>query len=219
MSLFSRFGDIVQANINSMLDKAEDPQKMLTLIVSEMEEALGEVRSVAAKYIAEQKNLQRKEKVLEDKSTVWQQNAELALKKGREDLAKAALIQKQNLASEQESVSEALVNIESQLSKLKEDADKLSDKLAEAKSKQKSIQLRFHTANTRLNVKAVTHQDKIEAVMTRFDNYEHRMDDIEARIEAFDFGTDGSSLKHQFAEMEQEEKLNEELQALKKKVA
>lgn len=219
MSMFSRFGDIVQANINSMLDKAEDPQKMLVLIVTEMEEALGEIRSVAAKYIAEQKTLQRKSQVLASKINHWQQNAELAITKGKEDLAKSALMQKQTLVQELETIKEALTEIDTQVSRLKNDADQLAEKLAEARNKQKAIQMRFTTAKTRLNVKAATHQEKIQVVMSRFDTYEHRMDDLEARIEAFDIGSSGSSLKQQFAEMEQEDKLNEELEALKKKVA
>ncbi|UAA39344.1 phage shock protein PspA [Paraneptunicella aestuarii] len=219
MGMFSRFSDIVQANINAMLDKAEDPQKMLALIVSEMEGALGDLRSIAAKYLAEQKSLQRKVNELEKKSAYWQQNAELAMSKGREDLAKSALIEKQSLQNELTSAQEAAEELNTQLQQLRDDADRLSEKLAEAKAKQKSMQMRYHTAQARLNVKVVSQSDKIEEVMSRFDHYQHRIDDLEAKVDAYDIGRQGKSLRQEFIDMEQEEKLNEELEALRKKVA
>ena len=219
MGMFSRFSDIVQANINAMLDKAEDPQKMLALIVSEMEGALGEIRSVAAKYLAEQKTLERKVSELEKKTAYWQEKAELAMTKGREDLAKAALIQKQTLQNDLVSAQEALQELDEQLAKLREDADSLSEKLAEAKAKQKSVAMRYNTAQTRLNVKTVSQSDKIHDVMARFDHYENRIDELEAKVDAYDIGGNGKSLRQEFMDMEQEEKLNEELEALRKKVA
>lgn len=218
MGMFSRLSDIIQANINSMLDKAEEPNKMVALMISEMQDALTELRCISAKYLAEQKTLQRKTEQLNKKVSYWQGNAETAMSKGREDLARAALIQKQSIEQELSDLAQAKDELDLQIQTLREDTARLNEKLAEAKLKQKSLQMRHSSANVRLNAKSITHSDKIDDVMMRFDRYENRIDELEAQIDSYEFGK-SKTLQQEFVDMESEEKLNAELEALRKKVA
>lgn len=219
MSVFSRLGDVLQANINAMLDKAEDPQKMLSLIVADMEDALGEVRRVAAGYIAEQKGIERQVAMLEKKVNHWESNAELALTKGREDLAKSALSQKLEAQTSLEQAQENLTELKTQIDALQVDAQRLADKLAEARSKQKSIVARAESVEVRMQAKHASHHQRMEHVKERFDHYERRIDDLEAQLEAYDFVDSNAKLSQEIADLEKDEKLNQELEALRKKVA
>ncbi len=219
MSVFSRLGDVLQANINAMLDKAEDPQKMLSLIIADMEDALGEVRQVAAGYIADQKGLERQASVYEKKAKHWEENAELALTKGREDLAKSALAQKLEAEEKLQLVQEDLSHLKAQIETLQADAQSLADKLAEARNKQKAIVARAQSVEVRMNAKAASHHHRMEHVKERFDHYERRIDDLEAQLEAFDFVDSNTSLSQEIAALEKDEKLNKELEALRQRVA
>jgi len=219
MGVFSRMTDILQANINAVLDKAEDPEKLLSLIISEMEENLVEIRSIAAKHLAVQKTIQRKLKSLNDTANDWQAKAEKALKNEREDLARAALIEKQKIEAEIQHLDDANKLVAEHLDKIQEDCQRLVAKLAEAKAKRKSMESRFENAKTRLDVKKQLDGYDVDRVLSRFDNYENKIDELEARVDAYDLTTQASSLKAEFAEMEANETIEAELDALKKKVA
>ncbi|MCY7296543.1 PspA/IM30 family protein [Alteromonas sp. a30] len=219
MSVFSRLGDVLQANINAMLDKAEDPQKMLSLIVAEMEQALGDVRQVAAGYLAEQKGLDRQIARLEKKVSHWESSAELALSKGREDLAKSAIEQKIAAQEELDNVQVTLDELKNQISALQDDAQSLADKLAEARSKQKSIMARAQNVEVRMQAKSVSRQERVEYVKSRFDQYERRIDNLEAQLEAHDFVGRKQTLSQEIAALEKDEKVNKELEALRQRVA
>ena len=139
MGIFSRFSDIVNSNINALLDKAEDPEKMVRLIIQEMEDTLVEVRSTSAKTIAEKKELQRVVTRLEEEVVDWQAKAELALAKNRDDLARSALIEKQKSADQAASVAADIANLDAHVSKLQDEVAQLQEKLADAKARQKSM--------------------------------------------------------------------------------
>ncbi len=139
MGIFTRFSDIVNSNINAILDKAEDPEKIVRLMIQEMEDTLVEVRSAAARSIADKKDLNRKLGLLESEEGEWDAKAELALRKGREDLAKAALVEKSRASSAAEMIRSDYAAIDEGLTKLNQDIAKLETKLLDAKARQKSL--------------------------------------------------------------------------------
>lgn len=218
MGIFSRFTDIVNANLNALLDKAEDPEKMVRLIIQEMEDTLVEVRSLSAKALAERKDLERRIAKLAEKAHDWQAKAELALTKDREDLAKGALIEKSRAEEAMTTLQAELVHVEESIAKLSEEVAQINEKLTDARARQKSIILRKQSAQTRLDVRKRFDGSKVDDTMAKFDQYERRIDDIEAQVEAYDLGK-GKSLDAEFAALAADEKVNQELDALKAKMA
>ncbi len=218
MGIFTRFSDIVNSNINAILDKAEDPEKIVRLMIQEMEDTLVEVRSAAARSIADKKDLNRKLGHMERDQSEWDTKAELALRKGREDLAKAALIEKTRASAASEILKADYAIIDEGLAKLNDDISRLEKKLLDAKARQKSLLARHKTANSRLAVRKKIHDYKIDDAMVRFEQYTRRIDDVEGRIEAYDLGLP-KDLNHEFAGLEAEESVAKELDELKKRVA
>lgn len=216
MGIFSRFSDIVNSNINSLLDKAEDPEKMVRLIIQEMEDTLVEVRSASAKTLANKKDLTRQVERLEQEATDWSAKAELALSKGREDLARAALIEKQKCEEQGESLKNELTLLEEQIAKLQTEVEQLQEKLADAKSRQKAIIMRQNTVSSRLEVKKRLDGTKVDDAIDRFERYEQKIDSLESQVEAYDLGK--KNLADEFAELESENKIDDQLAALKAKV-
>lgn len=218
MGIFSRFSDIVNSNINAILEKAEDPEKIVRLMIQEMEDTLVEVRSAAARSIADKKELNRKLAALEDEQGDWERKAELALEKGREDLAKAALLEKSQVAAAAEQVRADYAQVDEGLSRLNEDIARLEAKLKDAKARQKTLVSRHKTASSRLAARKKIHDYKIEDALVRFEQYERRMDDVEGRVEAYDLGQP-KGLDHEFASLEAEEAVNRELDEMKRRRA
>ncbi len=218
MGIFTRFSDIVNSNINAILDKAEDPEKIVRLMIQEMEDTLVEVRSAAARSIADKKDLNRKLETLEREQSDWEDKAELALRKGREDLAKAALIEKSRVAAGVEALQQDYLAVDDGLTKLNDDIAKLESKLADAKARQKALLARHKTANTRLQARKKIHDYKIDDAMIRFEQYTRRIDDVEGRVEAYDMGLP-KDLNHEFASLEAEESVQKELDELKARVS
>ena len=217
MSIFSRFTDIINSNINSILDKAEDPEKMVRLIIQEMEETLVEVRTQSAKLIADKKELSRRIERLHLEAEEWESKAEIALSKGREDLARAALKEK-SLAEEATMALEAdLEVIDINLDKLSGDIGLLQQKLGDAKTRQKGLIVRSRTAESRMGVKRQLHDVDIDEAMSRFDRYERKIDDLEGEVEAYDLGQ--KTLSDEIGELENDEKIDEALAKLKAKMA
>jgi len=216
MGIFSRFTDIINSNINSLLDKAEDPAKMVRLIIQEMEDTLVEVRSTSAKALAEKKELLRQVERFEKEAAQWQEKAELALSKAREDLARGALLEKKKCAENAVTLKEELQHVDSHINKLQNEVVQLQDKLADAKTRQKSILLREKSVSSRLKVKENLHSTKVDDALNRFEHYERKIDNLESQVEAYDIGS--KSLADEIAELAEADKIEEELAALKAKV-
>ena len=218
MGIFTRFSDIVNSNINAILDKAEDPEKIVRLMIQEMEDTLVEVRSAAARSIADKKDLNRKLETLEREQKDWESKAELAMRKGRDDLAKAALIEKSRARAAADAVKGDYAAVDEGLAKLNDDIAKLESKLEDAKARQKALLARHKTANSRLAARRRIHDYKIDDALVRFEQYTRRIDDVEGRVEAYDLGLP-KDLKHEFAGLEADESVAKEFDALKKRVA
>jgi phage shock protein A len=216
MGIFSRFSDIVNSNINSLLDKAEDPEKMVRLIIQEMEDTLVEVRSSSAKTIAEKKELQRVVSRLQAEADDWQTKAELALSKERDDLARAALIEKQKAAEQADNSVRDMSMLDEHINKLQDEVSQLQEKLADAKARQKSMLMRRTTVENRLEVKKSLDSNRINDAMYKFERYEQKIDSLEAQVESYDLGK--KTLKDEFAELAAQDKIDNELAMLKAKV-
>ncbi|KAF7775316.1 phage shock protein PspA [Pseudoalteromonas citrea] len=217
MGIFSRFADIVNSNINAILDKAEDPEKMVRLIIQEMEDTLVEVRSTSAKTLAEKKELTRRVEQLNEEVAQWQSKAELALTKEREDLARSALLEKQKSADAAASVQSELAHVESHIEKLQQEVATLQEKLADAKARQKAIVLRQRSAESRLEVKKALDSSKVEDALNRFERYESKIDGLESQVESYDLGK--KTLADEIADLQKNEKVDDELAELKKKLS
>ena len=216
MGIFSRFTDIVNSNINSILDKAEDPEKMVRLIIQEMEDTLVEVRSASAKTLASKKDISLQITKMQRESKDWKAKAELAISKDREDLARAALQEKKKCDEHATALASELKIVEEQITKLQSEVGQLQDKLADAKTRQKAILLRQKTVSSRLEVKKTLDNGKVDAAMGRFEQYERKIDDLESQVDAYDLGN--KTLADEFAELESDDEIDDELAALKKKM-
>ena len=218
MGIFSRFTDIVNSNINSILDKAEEPEKLVRLMIQEMEDTLVEVRSTAARAIADRKEITRSLAALEAEARDWQAKAELALDKNREDLAKAALAEKARAMAAADALRTQHQTLGDGLDKLNDDVVRLEEKLVDAKTRQQAILSRQRTASGRLEARKRLHSARVDDALIRFDQFERRIDDIEAHVESYDLGGK-KSLKDEFSELENEDAVAEELRELKSKRA
>lgn len=216
MGVFSRLGDIINANLNSALEKAEDPEKMIRLMIQEMEDTLVEIRSATAKCLAEKKERTRLLKRLEQQQLDWARKAELALDKNREDLARAALSEKTALSDRIQHLSEELSLYDEQLAKYDDDIARLQSKLDDARGRQRALVMRHRSARHQLKSRKHIHNDKIDEMLHRFDSAENRIDDIESEAEALDMGRNKSrSLDEEIEQLQRDERVEAELDALR----
>ncbi|HLY55433.1 MAG TPA: phage shock protein PspA [Stellaceae bacterium] len=218
MGMFSRISDIVNSNINAILDRAEDPEKIIRLIIQEMEDTLVEVRSSTVKTIAEKKELERKIAAVEHDRDDWQAKAELALTKDREDLAKGALQIKTRLQQELEILNRQMQQVEEGLAKQTEDVRTLQAKLADAKAREQSMVARHQTATNRLKIRGSLYDSRVTDAFARFDQVERSLDHLEGRVDLYDM-TKPTSVADELAELETQHQIDSELAALKAKVA
>ena len=216
MSIFSRMGDIINSNINAILDKAEDPEKMVRLIIQEMEETLVEVRSTSARAIADKKELSRRHGWLAEEASEWERKAEVAVRKGRDDLAKGALAERNRASEAQAGIERELEVLDETLAKLSSDIAALQDKIKDAKARQNAIVLRGQAAQTRLGVRRQLADHNIDDALVRFEQYERKMDDLEGQIESYDLGQ--KTLSDEIQDLERGEDLEAELAAFKERV-
>ena len=217
MSIFSRLSDIINANINSLLEKAEEPEKIIRLMIQEMEDTLVEIRSAAAKCIADKKEHIRHTAYLEREQQEWARRAELAVRSDREDLARAALTEKQAVSDKMELMQGEMESLDTQLNKLNEDITKLQSKLSDAKKRQRSIAIRHKTATSQLAARKHIHNDRIDEMLFKFENAEKKIDRVESEGESMDIGR-RESLADEIEGLEDDDRFEEALQELKSRV-
>jgi phage shock protein A len=217
MSVFSRLTDIINANINSLLEKAEDPEKIIRLMIQEMEDTLVEIRSAAAKCIADRKEQRRYSEFIDREQQGWAKRAELAVRQGRDDLARAALAEKQGLVDEAEKNSHEMELLNQQLEKFNSDITQLQSKLNDAKTRQRSIVIRHKTASSQLAARKHIHDDKIDEMLFKFEDAERRIDRVEAKGESMDIGR-RKGLAEEIAGLEDDDRVEDALEALKAQV-
>ena len=214
MGIFSRTRDIVAANFADLIEKAEDPSKMIRMIILEMEETLVEVRASAARTIADQKEMRRHISKLEQLQDDWTEKAELALSKDREDLAKAALVERQKAFDMADQLKAEVGVLDDALRASEEDIAKLQTKLREARTKQNAVQTRLESANNRTRLREMYNGPKTHEAFSRFDILDRRVDEAEGRADAMGLGV-VKTLEEEIAELRSNDKVDAQLAALK----
>ena len=209
--VFSRARDIFAANMTELLDRSEDPSRMIRMIILEMEETLVEVRASAARQIADIKEMRRALNRLDQIQEDWTAKAELALSKDREDLAKAALIERQKAADMAEGLHAEVSQIEQVLRSYEADIAKLQTKLREARARQNAISARFESAVTRAKAREIMNGSRTQDAFSKFEILERRADFAEGRAEALGL----SSLEDEIHELKAAEAVDRELEAMK----
>jgi phage shock protein A len=209
--VFSRARDIFAANMTELLDRSEDPSKMIRMIILEMEETLVDVRASAARQIADIKEMRRACNRLDQIQSDWTAKAELALSKDRDDLAKAALMERQKAADMAEGLHAEIDQIEQVLRSYEADIAKLQGKLREARARQNAIAVRFESAVTRAKAREMMHGSRTEDAFSKFELLERRADFAEGRAEALGI----SSLEDEIHELQAAESVDRELEAMK----
>ena len=213
MTIFSRMTDIISSNLNALLDKAEDPEKMVRLIIKEMEDVLVEVRSTAARAIADRKELVRRQEWHAAEAEAWQSKAEVAVGKGRDDLAKRALAERNKSREAAQAFNRELELIGETLDKLNGDISALQAKIKDAKAQQHAIAVRGQAAKTRLGVRRQLNEHNVDDAMRRFEAYGRKMDDLEGQVESYDLGQ--KTLADEIADLEKDELVENQLKELK----
>ena len=214
MSIFSRARDIIAANVTDLIDRADDPAKTIRVIIMEMEETLVEVRAAAARSIADSKEKQREAAVIENLQASWSDRAELALEKGREDLARAALVEKEKLAGMAGELKEEMAAITATLRASETDIAKLEAKLREARNRQSAIASRMENAQHRMRMREMYSGQRTEAAFASFDLLERQADFAEGQAEALALAAP-RSLEEEIAELRVAERVDAELEAMK----
>ena len=218
MGIFSRTRDIFAANMTELLDRSEDPAKMIRMIILEMEETLVEVRASAARCIADGKEMRRALNRLDELQRSWTEKAELALSKDREDLAKAALTERQKAADMAEGLNAEITVIDDTLKGYEGDIAKLQGKLREARARQNALAARFESAVTRAKAREIMNGNRTEDAFSRFELLERRADFAEGRADALGM-TGPKSLEEEIAELKASESVDKELEAMKAALA
>jgi phage shock protein A len=215
MGIFSRTRDIIAANMTDLLDRSEDPAKLIRMIIFEMDETLVEVRASAARVIADQKEMRRHVGKLQALQDSWNEKAELALSKDREDLAKAALIERKKASDMIEKLTTEIGALEDTLKGYEADIAKLQQKLREARSRQSSISTRLESAENRFRLREMVGGERTADALSRFDELERRVDIAEGRADAMAMGGGERSLEDEFDDLRSSDAIDAELAAMK----
>jgi phage shock protein A len=218
IGILTRTRDIVASNVADLLDKAEDPSKMIRMIIMEMEETMVEVRASNARTIADQKEMRRQIARLEKIGEDWTEKAELALCKGREDLAKAALMEKRKLADVADGLRAEIQMLDDALRASEADIAKLQGKLREARARQSAVQSRLESAHNRTRAREMYAGPKVEEAFSRFEILERRADLAEGHADALSLGGPPRTLEEEIAELRAAKAIDEELEAMKGRI-
>jgi phage shock protein A len=217
MGIFSRTRDIIAANFNELLEQADDPSKMIRMIIMEMEETLVEVRASAARTIADQKEMHRHTVKLERLQADWAEKAQLALSKDREDLARAALLEKKRASDMADQLKQEIGVLDDALRAYEQDIAKLQNRLREARSRQTQIAARLESAENRVKLRSLMTNERVDDALARFDQLERRVDYAEGRADALSIA-DGTkpTLADEISALEGSDKVDEELEEMKR---
>ena len=224
MSILNRFSDIVNSNVNSMLDQAEDPQKMVSFITREIEQTLVAIRTESTRFLAARKRLVHKRDQLLAESDQWQQRAELAIEKARDDLAKAALKEKHFYREAINHCEVEIRHIDGVVAKLSSDANQLTEKLKFTKARQKVLVLRGRSVKSRIKVRRQLHDTSCDDALNRFEAFERKIDDLEGEAESWElgarvhYGSSDASHEGQLEALAADDKLDSELKKLKQRI-
>ena len=214
MGIFTRFRDIVSSNINAMLDKAEDPEKMIKLMIREMEDTLIELKSSCAGTIANHKKVERLGQDARDKEAFWNEKAELAVTKGRDDLARQALMEKRKFSQRLEAVDAELVDLSAMVDQYRNDITELESKLKSARDKQRLLVQRHIRAQHKKRARQEIRRADSSEVIKKFEEMENHIERMEAEADLVDYGR-RSSLETAFDDLAADEEIENELSALK----
>jgi len=216
MGVFSRFKDIISSNMNSILDRAEDPKKMIRLMIQEMEETLIEMKSSCAETMATRARAAREMDVAKGAAERWRERAELAVAKGRDDLAREALAEKNAMLEREGSLEAEMAALDEVVESARADIQRLEDKLETAKEKQRVLAARHKRAGESIRAgRQIKNADSNEAIM-RFDKFESRIERLEAEAELSHIRGE-PSLEREFESLERDDSLEQELAELKAK--
>jgi len=220
MGIFSRTRDIIAANFNELLDKADDPSKMIRMIILEMEETLVEVRASAARTIADQKEMHRHSMKLDKLQADWAEKAQLALSKDREDLARAALMERKKASDMAEQLKQEIGVLDDALRAYELDIEKLQNRLREARTRQNAIAARLESAENRVKLRTLLASERVDEAMARFDQLERRVDYAEGRADALSLAESGKqTLADEIAALASSDKIDEEIEEMKRALA
>lgn len=220
MGIFSRMTDIINSNINAMLDQAEEPEKMVRLIIQEMEDTLVEVRSSSARVLADRKAVARRLQQVQAEAVTWEEKARLAINKGREDLARGALQEKRAIEEEVLLIESELIATDEHIAELGEEVAQLQQKLDDARAKQKALVMRSKTVESRIKVKRQIQREELDGAFQRFQYFERRMDTLESQLESMDIGKEVSpDLAAQINALQDDENISDDLEKLKARMS
>ncbi len=214
MGIFTRFRDIVSSNINAMLDRAEDPEKMIKLMIREMEDTLIELKSSCAGVIAGRKKVERRLAEVEERKSLWEQRAELAVNKGRDDLAREALLEKRRFSELSETLHKEAAEHDGLIEQYQDDIRELENKLQSAKEKKRILIQRHRKAQNKKRAQEdIRRMDSSES-MARFDHLESRIERMEAEADMVNYGMQ-ENIEDEFDELKSDEEIEKELAKLK----
>ena len=217
MGIFTRFRDIISSNINSILDKAEDPEKLIKLMIREMEDTLVEIKAACAGAMASSKKVQRQLDTLHERIRYWEEKAAIAVKKGRDNLAREALVEKRRYSQRMDGLENELTEHNLLIEQYQDDIRQLEDKLKSARDKQRLlVQRHIHANRKRRAQEEIRRVDSSEA-MLKFDELENRIERMEAEADLVNFGKK-TALEAEFETLGVDDEIEKELQALKKPV-
>ena len=214
MGIFTRFRDIISSNINSILDKAEDPEKLIKLMIREMEDTLVEIKAACAGAMASSKKVQRQLASLQERIQYWEDKAQLAVSKGRDDLAREALVEKRRYTRRTDGLESELTEHNLLVEQYQTDIRLLEDKLKSARDKQRLLVQRHIHASQKIQAQEEIRRVDSAAAMMKFDELENRIERMEAEADLVNFGKQ-SALDTEFEALGVDEEIEKELQALK----